>query len=112
MSPSKIQITIVVDNPAVLLSLSKARLQGDQALITEITEATNQLQEMGSRSVCGSPHKKTLSTPHGHMALWRSHQRPRAGGDPPEAPFTGVGEAISNCRGCPPKATGKTPHVT
>ncbi|KAJ5981906.1 hypothetical protein N7451_012006 [Penicillium sp. IBT 35674x] len=49
MSPWKIYITIVVNNPAVLLSLAKPHLQGGQALITLITEAINQLSEMGAK---------------------------------------------------------------
>jgi hypothetical protein len=49
MSPWKIEITIVVNNPAVLLSLAKPHLQGGQALITQITEATNRLAEMGAK---------------------------------------------------------------
>ena len=49
MSPWKVQVTIVVNNPAILLSLAKPRLQGGQALITQITEALNQLLEMGAK---------------------------------------------------------------
>ena len=49
MSPWKVQVTIVVNNAAVLLSLAKPRLQGGQALITQITEALNQLLEMGAK---------------------------------------------------------------
>jgi hypothetical protein len=48
MSPWKIHITIVVNNPAVLLSPKKPHLQGGQALITVITEEINQL-EMGAK---------------------------------------------------------------
>jgi hypothetical protein len=48
MSPWKIRITIVVNNPAVLLSLAKPHLQGGQALVTRITEEINQLSEMGA----------------------------------------------------------------
>lgn len=46
MSPWKIHI---VNNPTVLLSLAKPHLQGGQVLITQITEAINQLSEMGSK---------------------------------------------------------------
>ena len=49
MSPWKVQVTIVVSNPAVLRSLAKPRLQGGQALITQITEAVNGLVEMGAK---------------------------------------------------------------
>ena len=49
MSPWKIHITIVVNNPAVLLSLAKPHLQGGQALITLITEEIIQLSEMGAK---------------------------------------------------------------
>ncbi|KAF9882998.1 hypothetical protein FE257_004338, partial [Aspergillus nanangensis] len=49
MSPLKIHVTIVVNNPAVLLSLAQPHLQGGQALITRITEATSQLLETGVR---------------------------------------------------------------
>jgi hypothetical protein len=49
MSPYKIQVMIVVSNPAVLLSLAKPHLQGGQALITRITDAVGQLLEMGAK---------------------------------------------------------------
>lgn len=49
MSPWKVQVTIVVNNPAVLLSLAKPHLQGGQALITQITEAITRLAEMGAK---------------------------------------------------------------
>ena len=49
MSPWKIHIMIVVNNPAVLFSLAKPHLQGGQALITFITEGINQLSEMGAK---------------------------------------------------------------
>ena len=49
MSPWKVEVTIVVNNPAVLLSLAKPHVQGGQALITQITEATNRLAEMGAK---------------------------------------------------------------
>ena len=49
MSPWKIRITMVVNNPAVLLSLAKPHLQGGQVLITRITEAINQLVEVGAK---------------------------------------------------------------
>lgn len=55
MSPWKIHITIVVNNPAVLLSLAKPFLQGGQALITLITEEINQLSEMGAKVNLGPP---------------------------------------------------------
>ena len=50
MSPWKVQVTIVVNKPAVLRSLAKPRLQGGQALITQITEALYHLLEKGARS--------------------------------------------------------------
>ena len=49
MSPWKVQVTIVVNNPAVLRSLAKPHLQGGQALITQITEAITRLTEMGAK---------------------------------------------------------------
>lgn len=49
MSPWKIKVTIVISNPAVLPSLAKPHLQGGQALITQITEAINQLGGMGAK---------------------------------------------------------------
>ncbi|KAJ5215587.1 uncharacterized protein N7498_001994 [Penicillium cinerascens] len=49
MSPWKVQVTLVVNNPAVLLSLAKPHLQGGQALITQITEAIYRLAEMGAK---------------------------------------------------------------
>ncbi|KAJ5111625.1 hypothetical protein N7532_002160 [Penicillium argentinense] len=49
MSPYKIQVMIVVSNPAVLLSLAKPHLQGGQALITRITNTIGQLLEMGTK---------------------------------------------------------------
>ncbi|KAJ5091031.1 hypothetical protein N7532_009715 [Penicillium argentinense] len=49
MSPYKIQVVIVVSNPAVLLSLAKPHLQGGQALITRITNTIDQLLEMGTK---------------------------------------------------------------
>ena len=49
MSPWKVQVTLVVNNPAVLLSLARPRHQGGQALITQITEAINRLAEMGAK---------------------------------------------------------------
>ncbi|KAJ5300187.1 hypothetical protein N7508_007430 [Penicillium antarcticum] len=49
MSPYKIQVMIVVSNPAVLLSLAKPHLQGGQALIIRITDAVGQLLEMGAK---------------------------------------------------------------
>lgn len=49
MSPWKMHITIVVNNPTVLLSLAKPHLQGGQALITQITEGINRLTEMGAK---------------------------------------------------------------
>ncbi|KAJ5288337.1 hypothetical protein N7508_011112 [Penicillium antarcticum] len=58
MSPWKVQVTIVVNNPAVLLSLAKPRLQGGQALITQITEALNQLLEMGAKVSLKPPTDK------------------------------------------------------
>lgn len=45
----KIHITILVNKPAVLLSLAKPHLQGGQALITLVTEEIIQLSEMGAR---------------------------------------------------------------
>jgi hypothetical protein len=47
MSPWKIYMTIVVNKPAVLLSLAKPHLQGGQGLIIQTTEAISQLSEMG-----------------------------------------------------------------
>ncbi|KAJ5904903.1 uncharacterized protein N7473_001819 [Penicillium subrubescens] len=49
MSPWKVQVTIVVNNSAVLLSLAKPHLQGGQALITQITEGITRLAEMGAK---------------------------------------------------------------
>ncbi|KAJ5240479.1 uncharacterized protein N7469_002070 [Penicillium citrinum] len=49
MSPYKIQVMIVVSNPAVLLSLAQPHLQGGQALITRITDLVGQLLEMGAK---------------------------------------------------------------
>jgi hypothetical protein len=49
MSPWKVQVTLVVNNPAVLLSLAKPHLQGGQALITQITETIYRLAEMGAK---------------------------------------------------------------
>jgi hypothetical protein len=49
MSPYKIQVMVVVSNPAVLLSLAKPHLQGGQALITRITDVVGQLLDMGAK---------------------------------------------------------------
>lgn len=49
MSPYKIQVMVVVSNPAVLLSLAKSHLQGGQALITRITDVVSQLLDMGAK---------------------------------------------------------------
>ncbi|KAJ6103666.1 hypothetical protein N7486_003888 [Penicillium sp. IBT 16267x] len=49
ISPWKVQVKIVVDNPAVLLSLAKPHLQGGQALVGQITEAITRLSEMGAK---------------------------------------------------------------
>ncbi|CAI7656797.1 unnamed protein product, partial [Penicillium palitans] len=49
MSPWKIHITIVLNNPAVLFSLEKPHLQGGQALIILITEEIIQLSKMGAK---------------------------------------------------------------
>ncbi|KAJ5085459.1 hypothetical protein N7532_010230 [Penicillium argentinense] len=45
----KVEVTIVVNNLAVLLSLAKPHLQGGQALITHITEAINRLSAKGAK---------------------------------------------------------------
>jgi hypothetical protein len=49
MSLWKIHTTIVVSNPAVLLSLANPHLQGGQALITQITAGTSELPDMDSK---------------------------------------------------------------
>jgi hypothetical protein len=49
MSPWKIRITVVVNNPVGLLSLAKPHLPGGQVLIVEITEAINLLLEIGAK---------------------------------------------------------------
>lgn len=49
MSPYKIQVMVVVSNPAVLLSLAKPHLQGGYALITRITDVVGQLLDMGAK---------------------------------------------------------------
>jgi hypothetical protein len=49
MPPWEIQVKIVANKPAVLLSLAKPHLQGGQALIIRITGAISQLLEMGAK---------------------------------------------------------------
>jgi hypothetical protein len=49
MSPWKVQVTITVDNPSVLMSLAKPHLQGGQVLITQITKAVTRLSEMDAK---------------------------------------------------------------
>lgn len=49
ISPWKIQVTVVVNNPTALLSLAKPHLQSGQALLIQITETTNRLAEMGAK---------------------------------------------------------------
>ena len=66
MSPWKIQVMIVVNNPAVLLSLAKPHLQGGQALIARITEAIGQLSESGAK-VSLTPRMKSSRILHGHI---------------------------------------------
>jgi hypothetical protein len=46
MSAWKLDLTIMLNNSAILLSLAKPYLQGGHALITSITEAINRLSEM------------------------------------------------------------------
>ncbi|KAI9036908.1 uncharacterized protein KD926_001223 [Aspergillus affinis] len=72
MSPWKIHVKIVVNNPAVLLSLAQPHLQGGQALVTRITEAISQLLETGVRVSLKPPIAED------HESTTRAHTLARA----------------------------------
>ncbi|KAJ5849263.1 hypothetical protein N7534_007952 [Penicillium rubens] len=93
MSPWKIHITIVVNNPAVLLSLAKPHLQGGQALITLITEEIIQLSEMGAKVNLQPPTEEDNE----HTARTHSLAREATRSQPPAMganPAPGVGVAM------------------
>ncbi|KAI2669422.1 hypothetical protein LCP963914a_9931 [Penicillium roqueforti] len=58
ISPWKLNVTAVVNHPAVLLSLAKPHLQSGQALIVQITETIRQLMEAGVKVSLKPPTDK------------------------------------------------------
>ena len=98
MSPWKIRITIVVNNPAVLLSLEKSHLQGGQALITQITEAISQLSETGAKVSLKPPTDEDREITTRTHTLAREATEVNSEVNPPSwaSPAPGVGVAMGS----------------
>lgn len=92
-------LTIVVNNPVVLLSLASPHLQGGQALIAEITEATNDLLETGAKVNLQPPGEKDSENTTRAHSLARDGTVENSEVNPPrwaQSPAPGVGVAMGS----------------
>ncbi|KAJ6137029.1 hypothetical protein N7497_012281 [Penicillium chrysogenum] len=99
MPPWKIRITIVVNNPVVLLSPANPHLKGGQALIAEITEATNHLLETGAKVNLQPPGEEDSENTARAHSLAREETLENSEVNSPhwaQSPAPGVGVAMGS----------------